>query len=517
MSDPKRSAGLTRSVAALIGGLAAASALAAGHLVAGLTDPRFSPLIVVGNAAIDLTPQPVKSFAIDVFGAADKLALLIGMALVILVVAVVGGVLSRRRRLPGMLMIALFGVVGTSAAVGLGPTALIAPVVTTVAGGGVFGWLHSTAGRRGETSEETEPARSGPDRRRFLGSAATVAVGAGAAGLGGRHLVERDNVRASRLAVERALSVRPVESSKIPAGADFHEVGTPTFLTPNEEFHRIDTAFTVPRVTVEGWRLRVHGMVDRELNLSFDDLLRRRRIARTITMSCVSNPVGGDYVSTATFEGVPIRDVLLEAGVRSGADQVFSTSTDGFTAGTPVDVLTDPGRDALLAVGMNGRPLPAQHGFPVRMVTPGLYGFVSATKWLTGLELTTWDGETYWEKRGWAERAPVKTQSRIDSPAGFARVPAGTTTVAGTSWAQTTGIRRVQVRLDGGPWQDARLSTEVNLDTWRMWRTELDLSPGRHTLECRATDKSGYTQTPKRADVVPDGATGWHSVSVTAE
>lgn len=519
MLPKQHTSGISVSVAGLVGILATVSALAAGHLVAGLVEPASSPYLAVGNTAIDLTPQPVKSFAIETFGTADKLALLVGMGMVILILAVLAGLLSRRGPVPGVVLIGVFGLVGIASAVaqGLGPLGLVAPVVATVVGIGVFVLLHrAAAARAAGRLQDDDAAGSQTDagRRRFLLSSATVAVATGAAGVGGQVLANGRGVQAARQAVGPLVPAR--QAPEIPPGADFAKAGTPAFITPNEEFYRIDTALTVPRVRTDDWNLRVHGMVDRELNLSFDDLTRRRLVEKTITMTCVSNPVGGPYISTANFVGIPIRDVLTEAGVRPNAEQVFSTSVDGFTAGTPVDVLLEADRGALLAVGMNGEPLPAEHGFPVRMVTPGLYGYVSATKWLTDLELTTWHKATYWEQRGWAERAPIKTQSRIDSPRGFQKVPAGRITAAGIAWAQTIGIRRVEVRVDGGPWREAQLADPVDIDTWRMWRIELDLPPGGHTLECRATDRSGYTQTPKRTPVVPDGATGWHSVFFTA-
>ncbi|MGH3587949.1 MAG: molybdopterin-dependent oxidoreductase, partial [Pseudonocardia sp.] len=238
---------------------------------------------------------------------------------------------------------------------------------------------------------------------------------------------------------------------------------------------------------------------------------------RPITLTCVSNPVSGDLISTAVFTGVELRELLLEAGVRPGADQAFTTSVDGWYTGTPVDVLREPGRGAMLAIGMNGEALPREHGFPVRMVVPGLYGYVSATKWIVEMELTTFDAKAgYWLERGWAERAPIKTQSRIDSPRGFASVPAGRVTVAGIAWSQPTGIGRVEVQLDNGPWQEAELATEVSGDTWRMWRTEVEAAPGTHTLRSRATDANGVTQTEARADPVPDGATGWPAAYFSA-
>ncbi|ASU78486.1 molybdopterin-binding protein [Actinopolyspora erythraea] len=511
--------------------LSVAAALTAGHLVAALTEPRASPHVAVGNAAIDLAPRPVKELAIDLFGTSDKLALLVGMGLVIVLLATAGGLASRRTPLPGSALITGFGVLGLVAAasrVGPDPLALTAPLTATLVGLGFFGWLHRTAASSAPGSEAVaaEPRQDAAEdettgfagttggRRRFLISGASVALASGAAGTAGELLGGARGVSRSREAVE--LPRPDVEAPPLPAGADFARSGTPSFITPNSEFYRIDTALRVPRVPTSEWRLRVHGMVEREIELTFDELTSRRLLEKPITMTCVSNPVGGSYVSTAEFLGVAVRDLLAEAGVRDGAEQVLSTSVDGFTAGTPIEALTDPDRDALLAVGMNGEPLPVEHGFPVRMVTPGLYGYVSATKWLTDLEVTTWDNRPYWAKRGWALRAPVKTQSRIDRPAGFEKIPAGRITVAGIAWAQHTGVERVEVRVDEGRWRRAELSEPVNSDTWRMWRIELDLPPGGHTVESRATDRSGYTQTAKRAPTVPDGATGWHSVFFTA-
>ena len=364
-----------------------------------------------------------------------------------------------------------------------------------------------------------EPTEAiGPTRRRVLaGWAAAVgllSVGAGAAGwlIGGR-------TQSSRQAVTDQLAGLPVAepAPPIPPGAAFPESGTPPFRTPNPDFYRIDTALRVPTLSAADWTLRVHGMVDRELTLRYADLLARPLVARTITLTCVSNPVGGDLISTATFLGVELRDILLDAGVQTGADQLLSTSSDGWTAGTPIDVLLEPDRGALLAIGMNDEPLPPEHGFPVRMVVPGLYGYVSATKWLTDLEATTFDAaQAYWLQRGWAEQAPIKTQSRIDFPRRFTSVPAGRLTVAGIAWAQHTGIDRVEVRVDSGPWRPAELATEVNYDTWRMWRIDVDVPAGQHTVQSRATDRTGATQTEAVADVIPDGATGWPAVPFSA-
>jgi DMSO/TMAO reductase YedYZ molybdopterin-dependent catalytic subunit len=299
-----------------------------------------------------------------------------------------------------------------------------------------------------------------------------------------------------------------------PGNAQFP--GTSSFVTSNADFYRIDTALTVPRMTAEGWHLRVHGMVDRELTLNYEDIRGRRLIERPITMACVSNDVGGSLVSTAYFIGIPLRDVLEEAGVHREADQLLSTSVDGFTAGSPLDTVLDPGRGALLAIGMNGEPLPQEHGFPARLVVPGLYGYVSATKWLTELELTTFAAQAgYWISRGWSERGPVKTESRIDSPHDGSTVPTRFT-VGGVAWAPSVGVDRVEVSADG-EWHTAELGADVSVNTWRTWRVRLDLPAGDHELAVRATDRTGATQTSRYAPPEPNGASGWHTISVATK
>jgi DMSO/TMAO reductase YedYZ molybdopterin-dependent catalytic subunit len=506
---------LSAPVAALVGVLGFAAALAIGHLVAGVVGLSASPYVAVGNTAVDLTPTPLKDFAVRTFGTYDKLVLLGGMALVILSTAVIAGLLSRRSALPGTVLAVVLGMVGVAAVLvrpDVGQLGVVAPLASTVGGIAVFRWLHRTALAR--TGEAGEPAQDGPSRRTFLVSSGAVAVGAGVAGLSGQLLGTRVDVEGSRAAIGPLKPATPAQP--IARGADFVTDGTPNFITSNRAFYRVDTALSVPRLRAEDWSLRVHGMVDRELNLGYNDLRERALVERTVTMTCVSNEVGGPYVSTADFIGVALRDVLVEAGVKPGADQLFSTSVDGFTAGSPVDVVMDEARGALLALGMNGEPLPVEHGFPVRIVVPGLYGYVSATKWLVDLELTTFAAKrAYWLERGWGERGPVKIQSRIDQPKGLSTVSGGRTVVAGIAYAQPTGISRVEVRVDGGPWRDAQLAAEVNNSTWRMWRIELGLPAGGHTVECRATDKNGFTQPEARVAPVPDGATGWHSAFFT--
>lgn len=501
--------------AAVIGIVALLAALAAGHLLAAFVGPTASPMLAVGNSVIDLSPAWLVEFAKETFGLADKLVLLIGMAGVLLLFAVLAGAASRDRVTPGIVLIVALGVVGVAAVLTrpeLGPAAMAAPAASAITGAVVFAWLHGLARAVQEPDEPVEPV-SGASRRRFLVSSLGVVAGAGLGASLGQWLAGPD-VEGSREAVGALSPDRA--APPIPAGADFAADGTPTLITPNRDFYLIDTALVKPRIRAEDLRLRIHGMVDRPMTLTYADLRARQQVERTLTMACVSNPVGGDLISTANFVGVDLRDLLREAGVRPGAQQLFSTSDDGWTAGTPIDVVLEPDRGAMLALAMNGEPLPVEHGFPVRMVVPGLYGFVSGTKWLVDLELTTWEARTpYWLPRGWAREAPVKTQSRIDAPDG-GDVPAGQIVVAGTAWAPHTGIRTVEVRVDDGPWQRARLATEVSVDTWRMWRAEVRLSRGEHRISCRATDKTGYTQTSEITSVAPDGATGWHTVDVTA-
>ncbi|SDC33770.1 molybdopterin-dependent oxidoreductase [Actinokineospora iranica] len=512
---------LPRWAAAAVGIVAVAAALAAGHLAAALIDPFASPLLAVGNTAIDLTPHPVKDFAIRAFGENDKAVLLAGMAVVIAAAAVIAGLLSRRGPLPGMVLAAALGVLGIAAVLArptLGPLAVIPPSASLLVGVAVFRWLHTRAPRlTAEPDAQVRPVDwpvPGLGRRRFLVTSTAAAAGAGAAAVAGTVIGGGADVAASR----GAIRLRPgTPAPPIPAGADFVGDGTPAFITPNAEFYRVDTALSVPRLPARDWRLRVHGMVDRELVLTYDDLLSKPLVEKTISLCCVSNEVGGPYISTADFIGVSLPDILAEAGIRPGADQLATGSVDGWTCGTPVEDIMRPGSGALLAIGMNGEPLPIEHGFPVRMVVPGLYGYVSATKWLVDAELTTFaDFDAYWVKRDWARRAPIKTMSRVDRPRAFEQVPAGRFVAAGVAWAQRRGIDRVEVRLDGGPWRPATLSTEVNIDTWRMWRAEFDLAAGQHTLEVRATDRTGHTQTSDRAEPIPDGASGWHTIAFTA-
>jgi DMSO/TMAO reductase YedYZ molybdopterin-dependent catalytic subunit len=487
--------------------------------VAGVVSPPSSPYLAVGDTVIRFAPQFLTDFAKNTFGTADKTVLLAGMAVVMLVVAAVAGLASRRSRTPGVVVVGVLGVLGLFA-VATAPTFavldVLAPLASLAVGLTVFRRLHALALRTEAAPEEPVSAGGVSRRAMLIGSSAAVGVasiGAAAGGqLLGRGVTDSRQAVTARLAAARLTEHAPA----IPASAAFPQQGTPTFLTANPDFYRIDVALRIPQQAAEDWSMRIHGMVDKEVMLRFDDLFARPLVERTITMTCVSNPVGGNLISTANFIGVDLRDLLLEAGLRPRADQLFTTSVDGFTVGTPTSVVMEEGRGAMLAIGMNGEALPPEHGFPVRMVVPGLYGYVSATKWISDMEVTTFGADqSYWVDRGWAVQGPIKTESRIDVPNGSGSVPAGKVTVAGIAWSQPTGIGKVEVRMDGGAWQPAELATDVGGDTWRMWRADFTLGPGSHTVQSRATDSAGNTQTEASADVVPDGATGWPATIFT--
>jgi DMSO/TMAO reductase YedYZ molybdopterin-dependent catalytic subunit len=652
---------------AVAGLLAAGAALGVGQLVAGLTGASGSPVVAVGQLQIDFTPPWLKNFAINEFGSDDKLVLVTGILVVLAIFAAIIGAAATRRLAYGMAGLAVFGIVGLTAAA-TRPTATLASVLPTLAataaavvvlrllvsraslaagpgpdtwaGPGPSTWqdawqdarhagpdeladsgpetavvradpevpgtpgaadaaaaqdvpgvmeassareipdateapaapevpafkevppvpdvpmvpdLPVGRGRPGAPGAVIRPAAlegadgaerpevlagssaasgpsglsgpwrpsgpsrssgpSGPRRRSFLAASAATAGVAAVAGLGGRLLAERSSVSSARQALRLP---KPSESAPpLPAGVNLDIPGLTPFITSNTDFYRVDTAIVLPQVAPSAWQLRIHGMVAREITITFDELLRRPLIEDYITLCCVSNPVGGPYISNALWLGASLASVLREAGIRAGADQLMCTSVDGFTSGTPVQTVMD-GRDALLAVAMNGQPLPVAHGFPVRMVVPGLYGYVSATKWLTDINVTTFAGNySYWAQRGWSQQAPIKTESRIDVPTGQNQLPVGHTAVAGVAWAQHTGIEAVEVRVDQGPWNQARLAAVPGLDTWRQWVWEWDATRGNHVLEARATDKIGYTQTAVQEPPEPNGATGYPSVTVT--
>ncbi|MFV2018708.1 molybdopterin-dependent oxidoreductase [Micromonospora sp. LOL_023] len=504
-------------LAALAGVAAAAVALGLAELVAVFTGARTAPLVAVGGVVVDTVPEPLKQFAIDVFGVHDKTALLIGTAVLLAGFAAGIGVLAVRWPAAGVLGVACFGLIGVAAAMtrpDVGPFAALPALIGALAAAVVL-WSLVTGPLRParSTASPVVPGAGAADRRRFL---ATVGVSVGAAalaGAGGRWLAQRRGVATARTAVTLPA---PVDTAPpVPSGVDPPATGLSRYVTANRDFYRIDTALVVPQVDPVDWQLRIHGRVTNEVTISYAGLLGMDLVERYVTLSCVSNEVGGDLIGNARWLGVPVRDLLLEAGPLPGADQVVSRSVDGWTCGTPTEALLD-GRDALLAIGMNGEPLPVEHGFPVRMVVPGLYGYVSACKWITELELTSFaDFDAYWVPRGWSAQGPIKTQSRIDTPRRGGELTAGQVTVAGVAWAPHRGISAVEVRVDEGPWQSATLAPVVSVDTWVQWVWQWPATAGEHLLQVRATDGDGVTQPQERQPVAPDGATGWHSVQVT--
>ena len=344
--------------------------------------------------------------------------------------------------------------------------------------------------------------------------AVVVAVGSAVVGTGSRIV---SAATSSLAGIREALKLPAARSNvEVPAGAELDVPGLSSLYTSNADFYRVDTALTVPSIDPDAWSLKIFGLVDSELTLSFQDLLDLGLSEYSITLTCVSNEVGGELLGTAKWLGVPIRDVLAKAGPQSGADMVLSKSIDGFTAGTPLGSLTDDGIDAILAVAMNGEPLPFEHGFPVRMVVPGLYGYVSATKWVTELKVTTFEAdEAYWTPRGYSAEAPIKMSSRIDTPRLGKPAASGPLKIAGVAWAQTVGIEKVEVSIDDGDWQPAMLSTAVNTDTWVQWVVDWEATSGTHYVAVRATDKAGNLQIEERAPIAPNGSSGWQRTLIT--
>ena len=525
---------------AFLGVVAALCVLAVAEIAAAFVAPAASPVLAVGALVIDLVPAGVKDAVIALFGTGDKVALLVVLGVVVLAAAALAGILQVRRPPLGIVVLALFAGVAVLAATSrAGATG--AAAIPTVFGmlAGVF-ILHRGADRLRDWRDAADrstsvavqaaepvraiarPAARAPltggarvERRTFLVMTVVAGVASVVAGSVARGL----NAAAARVDDFRRTLVLPraaTPAAAIPASAELGIPGLAPFVTPASDFYRIDTALQVPSVDAASWRLRITGMVEEEVEITFAELLALPLEEHVTTLTCVSNEVGGDLIGNALWLGYPIRLLLERARPRAGADMVLSTSQDGWTASTPLEALTDPDRASILAVGMNGEPLPQQHGFPVRMVVPGLYGYVSATKWVTELKVTTFaEDVAYWSTRGWTERGPIKTGSRIDTPRAGIRVDAGRVAVAGMAWAQHTGIARVEVRVDEGDWVEAALGDGVGTDTWRQWSYAWDATSGSHRLEVRATDTTGATQTSDEAPPAPDGATGWHGISVT--
>ncbi len=502
------------AVGAIVGLLAAGIAVGVGELVAAFVRPAASPVIAVGNRFIALTPESVKRWAIREFGTNDKHALLTGIYVIIALFAIVIGLLAIRWMWAGVAGIALLGAVGVYCALTANAhraSDVVPSIIGAAAGAAALVLLLRQA-------QQHEPGTAvSPTRRQFLQGSAVAAGVAVVGGFGGRALQHaRFDATKARAAVSLPKPAEP--APPLANGTDLGKSPNP-FDTPSADFYRIDTALTLPQIDPRNWRLRIHGMVDNDLTITYDQLLARPLIERWITLTCVSNEVGGGLISNARFLGARLADLLREAGVSPQADQLVATSDDGMQIGSPTAVVMD-GRDAMLAIGMNGEPLPIAHGFPVRMVVPGLYGYVSACKWIVDLQATTFQkAQAYWVQGGWAQQGPIRLESRIDTPRSGAKVTVGQTIpIAGVAWDQHVGVSRVEVQVDAGEWQQARLAPVPSADTWRQWVLPWTATTaGQHTVRVRAADAHGVLQDPHNRDPFPAGATGYHQILVTAQ
>jgi DMSO/TMAO reductase YedYZ molybdopterin-dependent catalytic subunit len=513
----------SKKLGAVLGLLATAAGLAAAELIVGLVSGSSSPVVPIGQEFIDWTPKWLKEWAIEQFGTNNKVVLVAGALIFVLGLgAVIGILMFRGERASAFALTSAVGIVGAWAVL-IRPDPTLGKMLPTIVGTAVslavLWWL----GPKAEVSEEDGcKVVMGVDRRQFIGGAVTVGSAAAITGGVGRALQRRFAVAQDQLAVTETLqnsgdlsAVSNLAPSEFELGVD----GIESFVVPNNNFYRIDTALVVPQVQVDSWKLRIDGMVDNPIELTFDDLLAREQIERYITLSCVSNPVGGDLVGNALWRGVRLKDILEEAEVQDGAEQVVSRSVDGWTCGSPLETIMD-GRDAMLAIAMNGEALPAQHGFPVRIVVPGLFGYVSATKWVTEIRLTRWDDfDGYWIPRGWSKEGPVKTMARIDTGNKAKKSDGGgAVAIGGVAWAVHRGISQVQVRFDEGEWLETEIAGVPSNDTWVQWVYRSgDLAPGRYVVEARAFDGDGVAQPEERAAVAPNGAQGYHRIELTVE
>jgi DMSO/TMAO reductase YedYZ molybdopterin-dependent catalytic subunit len=516
-----------RLLYALFGVLATLLGVATGHFVASLLNPASSPVLAVGSQVIDLTPTPMKEWAIRQFGDRDKTILVGSVMAGVLALAAVGGLLTLRRfRLGAGLLLVLVAIAGFTAM--NRPTAelvdVVPSLVTAAAGIAALWWLdrsaHLTASRYGKRLSRSEnddqspylDGEGAPTRRGVLVALGVLAATAAVLGGAGRYIGK------VRTRLENIALPKPTDpAAAFPAGLEEQYADITPFRISNEDFYRVDTRLDVPIVDQDDWTLTIDGDVDKEITLTYEDILAMDLIERDITLTCVSNSVGGKYVGGARWLGVRLQDLLDMAGVGSKADQIFATDVDGMTISTPLALATD-GRDAMLAVGMNGEVLPREHGFPARVVIPGLYGFISATKWVTRLTLTTYAEKTaYWTERDWATDAPIKISSRIDTPKPLANLAVGENIVGGVAWAQQNGgVAKVQVRIDGGAWQDAELGPSAGNDYWRQWFYRWDAQePGQHNLAARVVDGNGNEQATVRATPFPEGASGIQELIVS--
>jgi len=534
---------VSRSAALASGAVSAGVALGVAELVSATDSAGPSLVSAIGTEFVDRFAAPLKDLAVTLFGTNDKVALMVGIVLTSLGLGAGIGLLSARRFAVAVIGFGGFGLVGLWAyqrnPFGGTGTGIASATAAALAGVASLWLLLGAAGRSADgvvgvdvraparvvdgvavgADVVAAPAAGAMDprwapRRAFLGGAALLGVAAVSTAALGRRI----RAAADTEAVRQATRIpRPGRSEDAAVVDGLSTPGLSPYITPNADFYRIDTALMVPQVDTGSWRLKVGGLVDRPFELTFDELLAMDSVDATVTLQCVSNEIGGNLVGNATWQGVPLAALLERAGVQSGATQIVGRSVDRWTAGFPTDVALD-GRTAIVAYAMNGEPLPASHGFPARLVVAGLYGYVSATKWLSEIELTTWDGfDGYWISRGWSKKGPIKIASRIDVPPAGASLAAGTTAVAGVAWSPPVGIMSVEAQIDDEPWLECRLGDVTSDNTWVQWVLDWDAAPGDHVIRVRATDRNGVTQTDEVAAPAPNGATGWHSRRVSVD
>lgn len=512
-----------------MGALAAVATLAVGTFAAAVLPNGESPVSAIGGQLISLAPANLREWVISVLGTGDKPAIIVVTIAISAALVAMLGLAARRTRMPLIAGIVLLVGLFVTATADSSPASAGSSILGGLLAGGaglatvlLLSRRISAEGTSGEgnsraADEVWQPVAEAVSytRRQFVTVAALVAGAAVLLGGAATALVHgmQSSVEALRRAIRLPRVSRPLPP--VPDSAAFEVPGLSPLVTPNAEFYRIDTALDVPQVVPGTWRLQVEGMVRNPFTLSYTDLLAMPQVESDITLCCVSDEVGGNLISSARWQGVLLANLLNRAEPLSAATQVVGRSVDGFTAGFPLAAALD-GRDALVALGMNGEPLPLEHGFPARLVVPGLYGYVSATKWLTHIELTTFESVGgFWVDRGWARAGPIRTESRIDVPADGSQIARGTAVIAGVAWAQHRGIKAVEVRVDGQGWRPADTADALSIDTWRQWRLHWDATPGQHTIEVRATDATGVPQTPQTADPFPAGATGYHTITVS--
>ena len=498
----------SKRLGSIFGALAVLVGLAAGDLVAAFNSSWSSPVISLGNRVIDYVPSVVKKYVIEIFGLYDKIFLVSLIIFIVLAISIfIGraytGGQEKKAYLTIAAMLAASGVASLLDAQAnlssLAPT-LVSGVTTIY----VLRWL-------GAKKKDSEAAGGSLTRRELLKAGAILGAVSISASALGKALSQKTTVARERIAIALPKPLKFL--AKPPADPALKIAGLSPFFTPNEDFYRIDTALSIPNLSVDDWSLEIVGMVANPLTITYAQLSARPVFELDDTIACVSNEIGGPLVGNARWLGVRLDDLIREAQPTPDADQIMGYSYDGFTAGFPLATLD--GRDAMIAIGMNGEALPAAHGFPARIIVPGLYGYVSATKWLVRIELTRFDKKQgFWISRGWSERAPIKTQSRIDTPAPGTQISAGTVAIAGVAWAPTRGISKVEVRVGRGPWRVANLAEVMADTTWRQWWIDWDAKAGDYIIAVRATDGDGDVQSERYVPIEPNGAEGWHSVNV---